>query len=107
MPKRKRQDDVSSISAYRTADNAPGGTKRAARTKRSVRNSNDRGDEKKTVSYRIGADTQRMINEAAEQYDVEKSSLVRWLLIDGLARLNSGETQLPGRVNPPPRKLDF
>jgi len=58
----------------------------------------------KPMTYRIGEAVIKRINEAADRFNVEKSSLVKFLLSDALDRLETGQLMLP--LDEKPRKLD-
>jgi hypothetical protein len=66
----------------------------------------NRKKQQRAVSYRIGLDTRDRINTAAEQHNVEKSSLVRFLLNFALDELELSRITLPIVSDPRPRKLD-
>ncbi len=55
------------------------------------------------MTYRIGDDIIARINEVATNNNVEKSSLVKFLLINALDALEAGELELP--LEKKPRKL--
>lgn len=66
----------------------------------------NRKEQKRAVSYRIGLDTRDRINFAAARHNVEKSSLVRFLLNFALDELETQRLTLPIASDPRPRKLD-
>jgi len=68
-------------------------------------NSQKRDTRDKPMTYRIGEAVIDRINEAADRFNVEKSSLVKFLLTDALHRLETGQLMLP--LDEKPRKLDI
>ena len=65
-----------------------------------------RKTQRRAVSYRIGLDTRDRINRSANIHNVEKSSLVRFLLNHALTELENGTITLPTSRDTRPRKLD-
>lgn len=84
----------------------PGGSRYKPRKKRKP--VYERPDDKKAVTYRIGTPLRDRINDVATSYNVEKTSLVKFLLISALDQLDSGELELPNfQREVGPRKLDI
>lgn len=84
----------------------PGGSRYKPKKKRKT--IYERPDDRKAVTYRIGTTLRDRINSTATQHNVEKTSLVKFLLMSALDELDNGELSLPSfQRDIGPRKLDI